>query len=184
MQRRSFLAAAMITPLVLAGCDRSTRPVAAGSNPDVDEMRNNWRALLASGVEAPLASDSLRRSEAEWKTLLSQSQFEVLREEGTEPAFSSPLDTEKRSGVFVCAGCGLPLFTSRMKYDSGTGWPSFMTHIPDHLGTKQDFKLILPRIEYHCIRCGGHQGHVFEDGPPPTGQRWCNNGVALRFIPA
>ena len=90
---------------------------------------------------------------------------------------------EKRPGVFACAGCGLPLFTSAMKYDSGTGWPSFFTTIPDVFATKSDFKLILPRMEYHCVRCGGHHGHVFDDGPPPTRQRWCNNGVALRFLP-
>jgi peptide-methionine (R)-S-oxide reductase len=184
MQRRTFLAAAMISPLALAGCDRATRPVGAASNPAVAAMQKNWRALLASGVAVPVASESLRKTESEWKAILSQPQYEVLREEATEPAFSSSLDAEKRSGVFVCAGCGLPLFTSAMKFDSGTGWPSFFTHIPDHLGTRQDYKLLLPRTEYHCIRCGGHQGHVFNDGPPPTGQRWCNNGVALRFIPA
>jgi peptide-methionine (R)-S-oxide reductase len=93
------------------------------------------------------------------------------------------LNEEKRPGVFVCTGCRLPLFTSAMKYDSGTGWPSFFTTIPGSLATKTDFKLIWPRTEYHCVRCGGHQGHVFNDGPPPTGQRWCNNGVALQFIP-
>ena len=131
-----------------------------------------------------LSTEPLRRSEADWKKILSPAQFDVLREDGTEHAFSSPLDREKPPGVYVCAGCGLPLFTSRMKYDSGTGWPSFITHIPGHVGTKKDFKLILPRTQYHCIRCGGYQGHVFDDGPPPTKQRWCNNGVALRFIPA
>ena len=111
-------------------------------------------------------------------------QYEVTQEEGTERAGSSPLDREKRDGTFICAACNLPLFDSSRKYDSGTGWPSFVTHIPGHVGIKRDFKLILPRTEYHCIRCGGHQGHVFDDGPPPTKQRWCNNGVALRFIPA
>ena len=107
----------------------------------------------------------------------------MLRHEGTEHPFTSPLNSEKRPGVFVCAGCALPLFTSQMKYDSGTGWPSFFTLIPDRLATKQDLKMILPRTEYHCVRCGGHQGHVFDDGPPPTGLRYCNNGVALRFVP-
>ena len=107
----------------------------------------------------------------------------MLFRDGTEPAGSSPLDAEKREGTFVCRACDLPLFTSAMKFDSGTGWPSFFTSIPGHLDTSRDFKLILPRTEYHCVRCGGHQGHVFEDGPAPTGERWCNNGVALRFVP-
>ncbi|MBW7860940.1 MAG: peptide-methionine (R)-S-oxide reductase MsrB [Rhodocyclaceae bacterium] len=128
--------------------------------------------------------EKLERSEAEWKRILTPEQFHVLRQEGTERAWTSPLNDEKREGVFVCAGCGLELFTSEMKYDSGTGWPSFFTTLPGVFGTKRDFKLILPRTEYHCARCGGHHGHVFNDGPPPTGQRWCNNGVALHFVPA
>ncbi|MEO0612123.1 MAG: peptide-methionine (R)-S-oxide reductase MsrB, partial [Pseudomonadota bacterium] len=107
----------------------------------------------------------------------------VLRREGTERPFSSPLNDEKRTGIFECAGCGLPLFASDTKYDSGTGWPSFFDFLPNALGTKTDYKLIVPRTEYHCARCGGHQGHVFKDGPAPTGLRYCNNGVALRFKP-
>ena len=108
----------------------------------------------------------------------------MLREEGTERPFSSPLNENKQQGLYVCAGCELPLFTSEMKFDSGTGWPSFFTAIEGRLETRLDFKLLLPRTEYHCARCGGHQGHLFKDGPPPTGQRWCNNGVALKFMPA
>jgi peptide-methionine (R)-S-oxide reductase len=110
-------------------------------------------------------------------------QYAVLFEEATERPFSHPLDDEKRAGTFLCAACALPLFTSDAKFDSGTGWPSFTQPIQGHIGTKTDFRLILPRTEYHCIRCGGHQGHVFDDGPRPTGQRWCNNGLALQFIP-
>jgi len=106
-----------------------------------------------------------------------------MRHEDTERAGSSPLDNEHRPGVFVCAGCSLPLFSSAMKFDSGTGWPSFFTTIAGAMQTKRDFLMIIPRIEYHCSKCGGHQGHVFNDGPQPTGERWCNNGVALRFIP-
>jgi peptide-methionine (R)-S-oxide reductase len=123
------------------------------------------------------------RSEEEWRTLLNAEQFRVLREEGTERPWTSPLNDEKRSGVYACAGCEQPLFNSTTKFDSGTGWPSFFKPIDGAIGTKRDFKLLLPRTEYHCSRCGGHQGHVFKDGPPPTGLRYCNNGVALTFLP-
>jgi peptide-methionine (R)-S-oxide reductase len=123
------------------------------------------------------------RSDDEWRRLLSEEQYRVLRREGTEPPWTSPLNEEKRSGNYVCAGCGQPLFTSDMKFDSGTGWPSFFEVIDGAIRTKRDFKLLLPRTEYHCARCGGHQGHVFKDGPEPTGLRYCNNGVALKFVP-
>jgi peptide-methionine (R)-S-oxide reductase len=131
----------------------------------------------------PTGVQPISHSKEEWRKILTPEQFAVLREEATEPPGSSPLDHEKREGTFVCAGCELSLFTSKMKFDSGTGWPSFFTTIAGHVGTKQDFALATERTEYHCIRCGGHQGHVFDDGPPPTGQRWCNNGVALKFVP-
>jgi len=127
--------------------------------------------------------EKIIKSDQAWRELLTPQQYHVLREAGTERAFSSPLNEEKRAGSYICAGCELPLFTSSMKYDSGTGWPSFFTTIEGAVETKRDFKLIYPRTEYHCARCGGHQGHVFKDGPEPTGQRWCNNGVALKFIP-
>ena len=125
----------------------------------------------------------LKKSKDEWRNLLEPAAYGVLFEEDTERPFSSALNDEKRKGTFICAACFLPLFSSQTKFDSGTGWPSFYDHIPDHLGTRKDFKLIWPRTEYHCIRCGGHQGHVFKDGPPPTGLRYCNNGLALRFVP-
>lgn len=115
---------------------------------------------------------------------MSAEQYRVLRKEGTEPPWTSPLNDEKRAGTYVCAGCEQALFTADMKFDSGTGWPSFFDVIDGAIGTKRDFKLILPRTEYHCSRCGGHQGHVFKDGPRPTGLRYCNNGVALSFVPA
>lgn len=119
-----------------------------------------------------------------WREVLSKESYAVLFEEATERAGSSPLNKEKRAGTFICAACFLPLFSSEAKYESGTGWPSFWQPVvPAHIATKRDFLMIVPRTEYHCARCGGHQGHVFEDGPEPTGLRYCNNGLALRFIP-
>ncbi len=123
------------------------------------------------------------KTKKEWLKLLSAEQYHILREEGTERKFSSPLNKEYREGIYLCAGCDLELFTSETKYDSKTGWPSFFDAIEGHLETQLDFKLILPRTEYHCARCEGHQGHIFKDGPEPSGKRWCNNGIALRFIP-
>jgi peptide-methionine (R)-S-oxide reductase len=138
---------------------------------------------IAMLTEPATMSDPTDTPDSDWKRILTPAQYEVLRREGTERAFSSPLNDESRKGTFVCAGCGARLFASDMKFDSGTGWPSFFTTLPDAFQTKRDWKLIIPRTEYHCARCGGHHGHVFEDGPQPTGLRYCNNGVALRFVP-
>lgn len=157
MNRRHFLAGAV-------GAAATTKAIAmkpdASSIPDYDK----WQL-----------------SDAEWKKRLAPEAYAVLRKEATERPFTSPLNEEKREGTFSCAGCGLDLFTSAMKFDSGTGWPSFFDRIAGSIGEKRDFKLIIPRTEYHCARCGGHQGHVFNDGPKPTGLRYCNNGVALTF---
>ena len=182
MKRRGFVQG---LALVALGQGLVKAAIAAPVNTmkKIDAMQKNWRALLAADFKAPAPNEPLNLSDDEWSKRLDRSQFNILREEGTERAGTSALNAEKRPGVFACAGCDLPLFTSEMKYESGTGWPSFFTTIPDVFATKKDFGLFLPRTEYHCVRCGGHHGHVFNDGPPPTRQRWCNNGVALKFIP-
>lgn len=155
--------------------------------------RRRCLALLAGLVAAGTASvhalgaatvATLRKTGAEWKALLPADRFAVLFQEHTERPFSSALTHEKRDGVYVCAACNLPLFDAAKKFDSGTGWPSFWEARSGAVATHRDFKLVWPRTEYHCARCGGHQGHVFDDGPAPTGQRYCNNGLALTFVPS
>ncbi|MEE4661603.1 MAG: peptide-methionine (R)-S-oxide reductase MsrB [Halieaceae bacterium] len=150
----------------------------------LEQLQADWRDYLPADFTPPSPADKVELSKAQWRERLSDQAFYVLRKAGTERAGSSPLNREKRRGVFLCAGCDLPLFTSDMKYESGTGWPSFFTHIPGVFDKTTDYKLIFPRTEYHCTRCGGHHGHVFNDGPRPTGERWCNNGVALKFLAA
>ncbi|MDN5781328.1 MAG: peptide-methionine (R)-S-oxide reductase MsrB [Luteimonas sp.] len=137
-------------------------------------------AVPAAGV-APVKALDVPASF--WRDKVSPAAWKVLFQNDTERSGSSPLDHEKRIGTFVCAACYLPLFASQDKFDSGTGWPSFTHGIPGHTVTKRDFMLIIPRTEYHCARCGGHQGHIFDDGPKPLGTRWCNNGLSLRFVP-
>jgi len=182
MNRRNVLQglAALIALPLLPSCSRAVPPQAAAA------PAMGTGAAAASEATAATAGGKvvpLKKPHSEWRKVLSPAAYAVLFEEGTERPFSSPLDKEKRAGTFLCAACYLPLFTSANKFDSGTGWPSFTREIAGHTATTRDFKMIVPRTEYHCARCGGHQGHIFDDGPAPLGKRWCNNGVALRFVP-
>ena len=142
------------------------------------------RSFFAPRAHAGAKDFEVSKTEAEWKQVLTSEQFRVLRQHGTERPYSSALDKEHRSGLFACAACDLPLFRSETKFDSGTGWPSFFAPIEDAVRTSSDYSLIIPRTEVHCRRCGGHLGHVFDDGPKPTGKRYCMNGAALKFQPA
>ena len=143
---------------------------------------------LSPKKSVAMAADSnsfeIVRSEEEWRRILTPAQFHVLRQHGTEPAGSSPLDHEHRPGTYLCAGCDLLVYSSDTKFDSGTGWPSFYAPIEGAVGTSEDRSWFTTRTEVHCRRCGGHLGHVFDDGPAPTGLRYCMNGIALKFVPA
>ncbi len=180
MDRRSFI---FLTGSLGLGLLAGNRAAWATQKELSDTPGTRESATGGQGMSNRSTIEKIHKTEDEWRKLLTPAQFHILREEGTEPPRSSPLDKEYGKGTYLCAGCDLTLFTSEMKFDSGTGWPSFFDHVAGHIDTKLDFKLIFPRKEYHCARCGGHQGHVFNDGPEPTGQRWCNNGLALRFVP-
>lgn len=166
MQRRIFLTHALVAPIV------------------VQSLLNNAHAQSNTReVSGKMSFEPLTKTKQQWKEILEPERFEILFRAGTERSGTSPLDKNYSDGTYVCAACNLPLFSSEHKFDSGTGWPSFTQPIHEsHIGQSRDFKLIYPRTEYHCARCSGHQGHVFKDGPPPRGERWCNNGLALNFI--
>ena len=185
MERRLVLQGIGAGLLVAGGIALAADPKksAAMKATSVEQLQTSWKSLLAADAKIAADASPIVKSDDEWRQALNPQSYAVLRHEGTEIPFTSPLNDEHRAGVFVCAGCSLPLFTSAMKFDSGTGWPSYFTTIPGAFQSKSDTKLILPRTEYHCAKCGGHHGHVFDDGPQPTGLRYCNNGVALRFIP-
>ena len=170
MQRRAFLVAAVAAAASgLAMRYASAVPPSASPTQDaIDPSREMYNMMT---------------SDAEWRKILTPDQYQVLRKHATEPSGSSPLDHEFRDGLYVCAGCNLPLYSSKTKFDSGTGWPSFYDHLPNAIGTSIDKSFFSTRTEVHCARCGGHLGHVFKDGPRPTGLRYCMNGVAMKFIP-
>ena len=163
MERRTLLQSLAAMSL-LNGCSRAATPAPP---------------VATAGADAVAA---LNKPLEFWRDKVSAPAYAVLFHEDTERAFSSPMDKEKRAGSFICAACYLPLFDSAAKFDSGTGWPSFTQPMAGRVQTSKDFKLVLPRTEYHCARCGGHQGHIFDDGPKPLGKRYCNNGLALSFV--
>lgn len=177
LNRRTFTLGSIAlgsTAFTLTACGESS---GASETKSTTEGKTNTMPVTDETI------DWANLTRSEWQDRLTEDEFYVLRQEGTEAAGTSELNDEKRAGTFVCAGCALPIFTTEMKFESGTGWPSFFTTLEGAVETKRDFKLLIPRTEYHCSRCGGHQGHVFKDGPRPTGLRYCNNGVALDFIP-
>jgi peptide-methionine (R)-S-oxide reductase len=182
LNRRKFFSWIPLLTLYGLGIPAGQGKETAANVNEILKIQKRWRLFSPEHLKLTKASPKISRNKNEWKSLLTQDEYEILFEEQTERPYSSPFNDEQREGLYVCRACNLPLFSSEMKFDSGTGWPSFYTTIPGHLETKADYKLIWPRTEYHCVKCGGHQGHVFDDGPKPTMERWCNNGLSLNFI--
>ena len=174
LNRRNFIALFAGTIAVPAATIGVHRTILASEEPQLPES-------VKVTLDKDQQVEKIELSNAEWKKRLTPEEYHILRKAGTERPYSSHLNDEKRAGIYACAGCDLPLFESGTKFDSGTGWPSFYDVIPNHVETSVDYKIIIPRTEYHCARCGGHHGHVFKDGPAPTGLRYCNNGIALKF---
>ncbi len=190
MKRRNILKLVPAAILSAGGIIGFSKFISADNKSKSEETANNEtpkkmisKEELATLERNPETVVPIEMNDTAWREVLDDNAYAVLRKEATERPFSSPLDNEKRAGQFVCGGCGLALFESKTKFDSRTGWPSFYDVIAGRMGTKTDWKIGYPRTEYHCARCGGHQGHVFKDGPKPTGLRYCNNGLALKFIP-
>jgi peptide-methionine (R)-S-oxide reductase len=181
LTRRKLLAAAVLLPALTPSA--RAEYVAGTSKQGVEMLRLQWKKYLAKGADVATDATPLRLPDDAWQKRLAPDAYRVLRRAGTEFPGSSPLNGEKRDGLFVCAGCALPVFTSAMKFDSGTGWPSFVTSVPDAFDMGRGSKSVFVGLEVHCAKCGGHHGHIFDDGPAPLGDRWCINGVALRFIP-
>lgn len=183
MNRRFFLASVIATPALMHIPAALAKYADGTTKAGVEALRMQWKQYLAKGADVATDATALVLSDSQWQARLTPAAYRVLRHAGTEYPGSSPLNAEMRDGVFVCAGCALPVFTSAMKFDSGTGWPSFVTSVPDTFAMGHGSKSVFVGLEVHCAKCGGHHGHIFDDGPKPLGDRWCINGVALRFIP-
>jgi len=183
MNRRQLLTASLLGPLLLRASGALATFAPGTTTSGIEALRQQWKKLLAPHADIAADATPITLTDEQWEKRLDPLAYRVLRHGGTEHPGSSPLNAELREGVFACAGCALPVFTSAMKFDSGTGWPSFVTSIPGAFEMSSGSKSIFVGLEYHCAKCGGHHGHVFNDGPKPIGDRWCSNGVALRFIP-